>query len=555
LLTALLAAPLALASCGTELGDTTAADQVESAGTALLADLHSNSTGRSRIVTANGAAFPNESTTPGGAGHPFFRDFDGSPAAGGGTIQTNGRSCVNCHEPTAAMGITPPQVQARFNEIKTDSNFPSRGTGRGHHPLFRRFDGTNGPLAPLNTEGERLATTSLIRQKGLIRIPFNLPANRDYDVTLVVNNVPASNGAQGLTVGVRAAANSTALVSFYRRPLLSANTRFISAVMWDGRETARANPTAAFSQDAGGPDGPGVQAFSTNAPVRQNMLTQAGNATTGHAEAKLNVFAENGPAGPLPTQTVGNISETSRAQITDLQMNLVVAQENDNGLGSTFLLPGRASVLRSQATYFGINDSHGGNPFSAVTQGVAFSGPFQPRAMVMYTDANGFPAAGTGRRNAIRRGQEIFNTRPIAISNVRGVNDVLGVATLTGSCTTCHSHPNVGNHPDILPLDLGLVQAASFGGDNILPQFEVRERSTGRTERVNDLGRAVLTGQFRHLGLMKGPTLRALSARPPFFHNGQADSITEVIDFYNTRFQMAMTTNEKNDLRAFMETL
>ena len=26
------------------------------------------------------------------------------------------------------------------------------------------------------------------------------------------------------------------MLSFYRRPLLSANTRFISAVMWDGRE-------------------------------------------------------------------------------------------------------------------------------------------------------------------------------------------------------------------------------------------------------------------------------------------------------------------------------
>lgn len=49
-------------------------------------------------------------------------------------------------------------------------------------------------------------------------------------------------------------------------------------------------------------------------------------------------------------------------------------------------------------------------------------------------------------RRSVARGQALFNTRPIAISGVRGVNDALGIETLPATCTTCHDAPNVGNH-------------------------------------------------------------------------------------------------------------
>src|ERR1044071_8122805 len=86
------------------------------------------------------------------------------------------------------------------------------------------------------------------------------------------------------------------------------------------------------------------------------------------------------------------------------------------------------------------------------------------------------------RRASIARGQQIFNTKTIRISGVRGVNDALGVATLNGSCTTCHSHPNVGNHTDILPLDLGISKAAE--GDNVLTAFRLTNRANGPAEEV-----------------------------------------------------------------------
>lgn len=228
-------------------------------------------------------------------------------------------------------------------------------------------------------------------------------------------------------------------------------------------------------------------------------------------------------------------------------MNLVVAQESDRIAGSLSAAgaTGGPNALRNQQTFFGINDSHGGNPFGTA---------FNPNAMTMFNAWAGLSGSTVNNRRAsIARGQQIFNTKAIRISGVRGVNDALGVATLNGSCTTCHSHPNVGNHTDILPLDLGISSAAE--GDNVLPVFRVTNRATGQAEEVTDLGRAMITGRFADLGKQKGPTLRALSSRAPYFHNGAADNLREVIDFYNRRFGIGFTAQEISDLQAFLEAL
>src|SRR5205085_7040190 len=134
----------------------------------------------------------------------------------------NGRACVNCHQPSAAMTITPPQIQAVFNATN------------GTDPLFRLNDGANGPNAPVATLAQKRAAYSLLLSKGLIRIALTLPANRDYDVRIALN--PYQSAGANPPQNAILAATDTSELSFYRRPLLSANTRFISAVMWDGRE-------------------------------------------------------------------------------------------------------------------------------------------------------------------------------------------------------------------------------------------------------------------------------------------------------------------------------
>jgi len=487
ILGAALAVSLTTASCA-DLEDS----DVEGSEAALAGDAFNNSNGAARTVTVNGATIDET--------NPFFQ-----------SLGTNGRACVSCHQPSAAMTITPPQIQAVFNATQ------------GLDPLFRLNDGANGPNAPVATLAQRQTAYSLLLSKGLIRIPLTLPANRDFDVKVVLNPYESTgaNPPQNSVI----APTATPELSFYRRPLLSANTRFISAVMWDGRE-ATVSPVPANPRDV---DNSGIQASQADAPVRINMLTQSNNATRGHAQGARDLTA------------------AERAAIVDFQMNLVVAQERDNVAGALNLAgaTGGPQALRTLNSFFGINDSHGGNPFGTA---------FNQSAMTMFNAWAGLTGSTqNNRRAAIARGQTVFNTKTIRISGVRGVNDALGVATLNGSCTTCHSHPNVGNHTDILPLDLGLINPAE--GDNVLPVFRITCRATGVQEEVTDLGRAIITGKCADLGKMKGPTLRALSARAPYFHNGSADSLDEVISFYDRRFHIGFTSQEVADLKAFLQAL
>ncbi len=54
---------------------------------------------------------------------------------------------------------------------------------------------------------------------------------------------------------------------------------------------------------------------------------------------------------------------------------------------------------------------------------------------------------------------------------------------------------------------------------------------------------------------MKGPILRGLSARAPYFHNGSAATFEDVVNFYDQRFGIGLTDQEKTDLVAFLQTL
>ena len=65
----------------------------------------------------------------------------------------------------------------------------------------------------------------------------------------------------------------------------------------------------------------------------------------------------------------------------------------------------------------------------------------------------------------------------------------------------------------------------------------------------------MVTGKWNDIGKFKGPVLRALAARAPYFHDGSAASLSDVIDFYNVRFKIELTDAEKADLLAFLHAL
>jgi len=181
-------------------------------------------------------------------------------------------------------------------------------------------------------------------------------------------------------------------------------------------------------------------------------------------------------------------------------------------------------------------------------------------------------------RSDIAAGETLFNTAPLTISAVRGLNDnaTLGKpVSFQGTCTSCHDTPNVGNHSLPLPLDIGTAHTPSPGLEtdpNIqraiaeldepdLPIFLVSGCSTPFSAGqpisfyTTDLGKGMITGACSDVNRIKGPILRGLAGRAPYFHNGAAATLLQAVNFYNQRFSMNLTEEQKRQLVAFLNSL
>ena len=72
---------------------------------------------------------------------------------------------------------------------------------------------------------------------------------------------------------------------------------------------------------------------------------------------------------------------------------------------------------------------------------------------------------------------------------------------------------------------------------------------------MTDPGRALITGKWKDVGRFKGPILRGLSGRAPYFHNGAAATLADVVKFYEARFEVGLSDQQKADLVAFLRAL
>jgi len=189
---------------------------------------------------------------------------------------------------------------------------------------------------------------------------------------------------------------------------------------------------------------------------------------------------------------------------------------------------------------------------------------FDPEALAGRIDAQlpqtqcaqcGYPGCQPYAR-AIARGEQLFNTRPFTIDNVGGLNGGAGdpiAGPFTGTCTVCHDTPNAGNHSISMALNIGLTDESRRTAD--LPLYRLQNNATNQQITTTDPGRAMVTGKWSDIGKFKGPVLRALASRAPYFHNGSAATLEEAIDFYDTRFHIGLSLQEKADLIAFLNAL
>jgi len=164
---------------------------------------------------------------------------------------------------------------------------------------------------------------------------------------------------------------------------------------------------------------------------------------------------------------------------------------------------------------------------------------------------------GSPYRQSVARGEDLFNTLPIPITGVAGLNDALGQQVIMGTCTTCHDSPNAGNHSFSVPLAIGTTAYPAMPALDVagLPVYTVQCIATGERVRVTDIGRALISGNCEDVGKLKGPVLRALTARAPYFHNGGAATLGDAVEFYNQRFSLSLTAQQKADLVAFLQSL
>lgn len=369
----------------------------------------------------------------------------------------------------------------------------------GRDPLFHSNDGTNSPEANVSTVRARRKASSMLLTKGLLRIGLPIPANAEF----VLTNVDDPYGH----------ANATDL-SLFRRPLPSANLGFLSTVMWDGREN------------------------KAGRSIPDDLASQATDAITGHAQRSL--------GNPLDPATIQSIVTFESA--------LFMAQTYDDHAGRLDLYGGQGGLktLIQQPFYIGINDPIGQNPTNT---------PFDPSAFTLYTawaNSKGdrdhdWDDREAASRASVARGEVLFNTKPIQIVDVAGLNDTLKLPIIAGTCTTCHDTPNVGDHSVALPLNIGLADASRRTAD--MPLYTLTNITTGDTVETTDPGRALITGKWADIGKFKGPILRGLATRAPYFHNGFAANLGEVVTFYDTRFSIGFTKQEKKDLVAFLRTL
>lgn len=412
----------------------------------------------------------------------------------------NGRSCESCHQASQGWSVTPAALQARF----TASN--------GTDPIFRLIDGANSPNERTATLAQRQVAYSLLLRYGVLRVGIAMPSVADFTLQTIEDPYGYASGQE---------------LSLYRRPLPSTNLKFLSTVMWDARETLiSANSSNCIKN---------INPAQCFADIPSDLLHQSNSAIKGHA------------------QFAAGLSNAQLQAIVTFESQLTTAKANDSTAGSLSANGARGGTTALAATpyYFGINDVVSGDYRTGT--------PFNRNVFTIYnawappSPGAPSPAGLTPAQAAIGRGQMLFNTRPFIIAGVSGFNDALNQPAVRGTCSSCHSTPNVGSAsvPRLMNTGTSAVQLRTPD----LPLYTFRNTANGAVIQTTDPGLALQTGKWRDMGKFKVPSLRGLAAHAPYFHGGHEPDLQAVVGFYNRRFNIGMTPQETADMVAFLRAL
>ena len=430
---------------------------------------------------------------------PWEQDYS-DPNGQASVLSANGAVNTQDHPFFEALGrngracVTCHQP-ANAMSVSTENLLVRWSETEGRDPVFAAVDGSNCPSLPQAVRSSH----SLLLDRGVFRIALpwppkdasGKPIRPEFQIE-VVRDPTGCNG--GAAYGLR---SSNASVSVYRRPRMAANLTYLldapeRIFMADGREPS--------------------------------LESQATNAILVHEEAAK---------APMPEelrQIVEFETQVYAAQSSDLRGGLLNEKDGPLALGPENL---------------------------AALKGATFDGAAKPVSFSFEVWRNPKDEAGWDLQRQFRasvvRGSDVFFGRRFRITDSGRAAEY--------TCATCHSG-GVGRWMDVGTTNVGTASNALAQAAPDLPLFRIACDSAaqphplyGRVIYTQDPGRALITGKCADVGSIVMQQLRGMAARAPYFSNGSARSLREVVDFYDRRFGIGYTEQEKLDLVNFLSAL
>ncbi|WP_338466183.1 hypothetical protein RXV95_11450 [Novosphingobium sp. ZN18A2] len=433
-------------------------------------------------------------------GHPFFE-----------ALGSNGRACVTCHQPADAMSLSAATARERWDA--TD----------GKDPLFAAYDGSNCPTLPQ----DKRASHSLLLERGLFRIQLPWPVKKwngrpvtpDFKIEVVRDPTGCNSGpVYGPLHGN---------ISVYRRPRPVANMKYLLAV--------------------GFPFDP-KQGFALPRDPRTGKIL-SGNIMADNRVGTLRLQMED--AGATHLQMLSRLTEKQIARIEDFEKRIYTAQQISKAGGSldTMGAKGGPAHLRNS------------KPGALGSIGEPVWREFAKWEHISPEDAKTLTPEQLAFRQSVARGAKVFREKMFLISDSSGINSRIGFGNpVRNSCVFCHNMSQMGN--DVAPgqVDLGTTTMPFADPAPELPLFRITclkkpHPHYGRVFYTMDPGFGMTTGRCADVGKITLQSMRGLAARAPYFSNGSAKDLRAIVDYYDRRYDIGYTEQEKQDLVNLMSVL
>lgn len=441
-------------------------------------------------------------------GHPFFEPLGGT-----------GRACVTCHQPADAMSLSLQSIQQRWEQTA------------GGDPLFDTIDGANCPDKPRGDPKSH----SLLLDRGLFRISLPWPP-KSFDGTEIKPefSIKVISDPTGCNTSPQYGLKSdNPRISVFRRPRMTANLRYVI----DERD----DPVfAVFTVKTGMPF---PKDPDTGHRVNLNLMFDG---------REPNLRTQAITAGIQHMQTHGSLTPEQVKRIVDFESHIYAAQVSNRHTGSLDAdnVPKGLGPARLSTAHASLPGDRLNTPTFQL-----FDEWKPPQLQPSGSEADEF-------RASVARGSDVFMTKLMWIRDVWTITNGGSGNPMKRSCSTCHNSQMTGldNGPGWFGLGMSTPPWTTPHPD--MPLFEltchkdaVPHPYEGRKIRTYDPGRALISGKCVDIGALTIQQSRAIAARAPYFSNGSAKNLGEVLEFYERRFDFKYTPQEKQDLINFLSVL